>query len=110
MHATTKHLPVTANRLNQFHTETAHDEEFSLLKHIVQPRWPQDLHEVLKEIQPYWTFPEELTIEDGILLKETCIIVPHNLCQELIPLLHTGHLGLEICLISAKQSMFALTV
>ena len=75
VHATTKQLPATANRLNQFHTETAHDEELSLLKHTVQHRWPQAIWKVPREIQPYWTFQEELTIEDGILLKGTHIIV-----------------------------------
>ena len=106
MHAITKQLPVTTNRLNQFHTETAHDEELSLLKHIVQCGWFQHICEVPKEIQPYWTFREELTIEDGILLKETHIIVPHSLHQEMIQLLHTGHLGLDKCLNRAKQSMY----
>ena len=65
MHAITKQLTATANRLNQFHSETAHDEELSLLKHIVQCGWPQHIHEVQKEIQPYWTFREQLTIENG---------------------------------------------
>ena len=51
-------------------------------------------------------FQEELTIEDGILLKGTCIIVPHSLPQEMIQLLHTGHFRLEKCLNKAKQSMY----
>ena len=97
---------LTTNRLNQFHIETAHDEESSLLKHFVQCGWLQDIHEVPKEIQPYWTFQEELTIEDGMLLKGTHIIVPHSLCQQMIQLIHTEHHGLEKCLNRAKQSMY----
>ena len=106
VHASTKQLPVTANRLNQLHTETAHDEVLSLLKHIVQYGWPQDINEIPKETQPYWTFWEEVTIENGILLKGIHIIVPHILCQEMIQLLHTGNLGLEKCINRAKQSMY----
>ena len=97
---------MTANRLNQFCTESTHDEELSLLRYIVQCGWPQDICEVPKEIQPYWTFHEELTIEDGILLKGTHIIVSHSLHQEMIQLLHTGHLRLEKCLNRVKQSMY----
>ena len=52
-------MPATANRLNQFHTETAHDEELALLKHTVQNGWPQDICDLPKEIQPYWTFCED---------------------------------------------------
>ena len=42
-------MPVTANRLNQFHTETAHDEELSLLRHTVQCGWTQDICKVPKK-------------------------------------------------------------
>ena len=47
-----------------------------------------------------------MTIEDGLLLKGTCIIVPQTLHEEMIQLLHTGHLGLEKCLNRAKQSTY----
>ena len=59
-----------------------------------------------KYLTPYWTFHEEMAIEDGLLLKGTCIIVPQTLHKEMIQLLHTGHLGLEKCLNRAKQSMY----
>ena len=31
--------------------------------------WPNSIKEVPPEIQAYWTFCEELTIEDGLVLK-----------------------------------------
>ena len=106
INAITRQLPATADRLNQFHTETVQDEESALLKHIVQTGWPQDIHNLPKEIHPCWTFHEELTIEDGLLLKGICIIVPQTLHKEMIQLPHTGHLRLEKCLNRAKQSMY----
>ena len=48
----------------------------------------------------------EMTIENGLLLKGTHIIVPHTLHPKMIQLLHTGHLRLEKCLNRAKQSMY----
>ena len=106
IHAITKQLHATSDRLNQFYTETALDEEMALLKYIVQTGWPHEIHDIPKEIQPYWTFQEQITIEDGLLLKGTCIIVPQTLHKEMIQLLHTGHLRLEKCLNRAKQSMY----
>ena len=84
IHAITRQLHATADRLNQFHTETAQDEELALLKHIVQTRWLHDICELPKEVQPYWTFHEEMTIEYGLLLKGTCIIVPQTLHKAMI--------------------------
>ena len=106
IHAITRQLHATADRLNQFHTETTQDEELALLKHIVQTGWPHDIHDLPKEIQPYWTFHEEMTIEDGLLLKGTHIIIPQALCKEMIQHLHTGHLGLEKCQNRTKQFMY----
>ena len=88
IHAITRQLPVTADRLKQF------------------LGWPQDTHDLLKEIQLYWTFHKEMTIGHGLLLKGTHIIIPQTLCQEMIQLLHTGHLALAKCLNKAKQSMY----
>ena len=50
VHAITSQLPATANRLNQFHIEIAHDEDLVLLKHIVQNGWPQDICDLPKEL------------------------------------------------------------
>ena len=74
--------------------------------HYLKILWPQDIHDLLKEIQPYWTFHKEMTTENSLLLKGTCIIIPQTLHKEMIQLLHTGHLGLEKCLKRAKQSMY----
>ena len=58
VHAITRQFPAIAERLNQFHAETAHGEEWALLKHIVQNGWPQDICDLPKDIQPCWTFCE----------------------------------------------------
>ena len=92
--------------MNQFCTETTQDEELALLKHIFQTGWPHDICDLPKEIQLYWMFHEEMTIEDALLLKGAHIIIPQTLHKEMIQLLHTGHLGLEKCLNRAKQSMY----
>ena len=58
------------------------------------------------EIQPYWTFREELTIEDGIVLKGTWIVVPHKKHQATLKLIHEGHLGLGKCKLRAKDTVY----
>ena len=58
------------------------------------------------EIQPYWTFREELTIEDNIVLKATQIVVPHKKCQATLHLIHEGHLSLGKCKLRAKDTVY----
>ena len=106
IHAITKQLHAMADRLSQFHVlKPPKMKKWHYLNTLFKLDGPMKIHDLPKETQPYWTFHEQITIEDGLLLKGTCIIVPQTLYKEMIQLLHTGHLGLEKCLNRAKQSM-----
>ena len=59
-----------------------------ILKHIIQQGWLKTIKEVLIEVQKYWTFHEELTIEDGLILKGTRIIIPDKKREEILKLIH----------------------
>ena len=48
------------------------------LKHIITQGWPSNIKEVSSDMQPYWTFKDELTIEDGLILKGTKIVIPNK--------------------------------
>ena len=60
---------------------TQEDDELAPCKHAIMHGWPGTIREVPSEIQPYWTFREKLTIEDGIVLKGTWIVVAHKKYQ-----------------------------
>ena len=50
------------------------DDELDLLKHTIMQGWPSSIKQVSQVLQPYWTFREELTVEDGLILKGTRIV------------------------------------
>ena len=85
---------------------TQEDDELALLKHTITHGWVSTMREVPSEIQPYWTFREELTIEDGIVLMDTQIVVPHKKHQATLQLIHEGHLGLGKCKLRAKDTVY----
>ena len=58
------------------------------------------------EIQAYWTFREELTVEDGVVLKGILIVVPHKKCEAAPRLIHEGHLGLGKSKLRAKDTVY----
>ena len=67
----TSQLKARSDSLNQLHVATQEDDELILLKHMITNRWPNSIKEVPPEIQAYWTFREELSIENGLVLKGT---------------------------------------
>ena len=66
----------TIDSLQQIGITTQEDHEFALLKHTITQGLPRYIKEVPSVIQSYWTFREEQTIEDEIILKGTKIVLP----------------------------------
>ena len=67
---------------------------------------PKTIKEVPQEIQKYWTFCEELTVEDGLILKGTRIVIPDEKREEILKQIHEGHLGLNKCQMRAKETVY----
>ena len=57
--------------------------------------WPKSIMQVPPMLHSIWTFREELTIEDGLILKGTRIIIPNIQCKAMLKLIYEGHLGLS---------------
>ena len=106
----TSQLKARSATLNRLHTATQEDDEVILLKHMITNRWPNSIKEVPPEIQAYWTFWEELTIEDGLVLKGTRIVLPNNKCKQILILIYEGHLGLGKCKLQCKDTIYWLGI
>ena len=70
-HQITNNLRCTPDQLQQLHEKTAQDDNLAVLKNVVQSGWPEKIQELPLELHQYQTFQEELTTEDGLVLKIT---------------------------------------
>ena len=95
-----------SNSLHNLQIATQDDDKLAILKHIIQQGWPKTIKKVPSEVQQYWTFHEELTIEDGLVLKGTRIIIPDKKREDILKLIHKGHLGLNKCKMRAKEMVY----
>ena len=102
----TAHPRCTQDRIDRLQQSTDKDDTLALLKHTAQHGWPQTIIELPPELHPYWTFREEISIEDGILLKGERIIIPAVDQPDIMQQLHHGHLGLQKCLHHAQVSVY----
>ena len=102
----TSQLKARSDSLHNIQLTTQVDDKLAILKHIIQQGWLKTIKEVPIEVQKYWTFCEELTIEDGLILKGTRIIIPDKKREEILKLIHEGHLGLNKCKMRAKETVY----
>ena len=106
----TSQLKAMSDTLNQLHIATQEDDELILLKHMITNGWPNSIKEVPPEIQAYWTFHEELTIEDGLVVKGTRIVIPQSKHKQVLTMIHEGHLGLGKCKLQIKDTVYWLGI
>ena len=82
---------------------TAQDKENSQRS---RDGWPGNANECAEPAQPYFTYREELTIVDGLLVKGNRIVIPTDMRHDCLETLHAPHLGLQKTLLRACTSVF----
>ena len=104
----TNQVKTRSDTLNQLHIATQEDDKLILLKQTITNGWPNSITEVPHEIQAYWAFNEELTIEDGLVLKGAQNVIPKN--KQILKMIHEGHLGLGKCKLQCKDTVYWLGI
>ena len=105
LHQITKQLSARSYSLNQLKLATQEDDELVLLKYTITQGWLSTIKDVPNALQPYWTFLKELTVEDGLVLKGTRIVIPNKKHEAVLKLKQEGHLGLSKCKLHAKDTV-----
>ena len=106
----TNQLNSRSDSLKQLCLATQEDDDLVLITHTITNRWLNTIKEVSNELQAYWTFQEELTIKDGLVLKGTRIIIPNNKHNQILIMIHEGHLGLGKCKFQVKDTVYWLGI
>ena len=73
---------------------------------VISKGWPKKRSSLAPNLQPYLNYRDELTIEDGILMKGQKFTIPTSLKQQYIDKIHTGHTGIGSCLKKAREFIF----
>ena len=81
--------------------ETAKDPELSALHKLISEGWPPKRSSVPDNLKDYWNYRDELTVKDGILLKNW-----KNLQLVYIDKIQAGHLGINKSLQKARDYLF----
>ena len=73
---------------------------------LTQQGWPHQRRHVPHLARRYWDFRDELSTDDGMLLKGPRLIIPLELQEEYLSHLHEGYLSASKVQENAKQHMY----
>lgn len=85
-------LPVTESKWKEIAKATTADKELQSVIKNIDNGWEQGPFP-----KPYYHFRDELTVIDGVILKNNHIVVPSVLRQDMLNKIHEGHMGIEKC-------------
>ena len=58
------------------------------------------------DLRSFWSFRDELGIEDGVLLQGKQVIIPERMRGTILSQLHKGHRGVEKTRMLARESEY----
>jgi len=101
VHAVFECLPATERRLEEIRQ---HQKEDTVLQNVIkycQSGWPEQ-HDIPESVKPYYSVAVELTVEKGLLMRGSRVVIPASLHGSILCKLHDGHQGITKCRERAK--------
>lgn len=96
----TETLPMSDMKSKQIAAETEKDGYLQkVIKHMKEG-WRKG------ECQQYFNIRAELSLVNGLLLRNNRVVIPQSLRPEMLQRLHEGHLGIEKCKRRARTAVY----
>ncbi|SCV65341.1 Integrase core domain protein [Anaplasma phagocytophilum] len=101
---------LTSSRLESLRQHQAQDGVCAGLLRLCESGWPEKVSKVPNHLRGYWKVRGSITVYDGLLLKDRCIIIPPGLRKDMLQLIHEGHQGIGRCKARARDAVWWPTV
>ena len=98
-------LPATEQRLEQIRQHQRNDKACQQITEFCQSGWP-DKKSLSVTVRPYFPIAAEFSVEGGLLMRGSRIVIPPTLHKELLDKIHEGHQGITKCRERARQSVW----
>ena len=102
----TSNLPVSSTEIELIHEETSKDPTLTLLRHYIHMGWPSDCRMLPQELHTFWNYREDLSMENRLITRGARLLIPSTLRKKVLEQIHEGHLGIEKCMLKARDSVF----
>ena len=88
---------------HQLRDQTARDPTMNALMETMIQGWPDSIKDLPTDVRVFWSFREELAVEDGIIFKGKQVLIPESLRADILAQLHQSHQGIEKTQLLARE-------
>ena len=75
------------------------------LKTYCEKGWPSR-QELPGAVKPYYSVSAEISVQDGLIMRGSRIVIPASMRLSILDKIHTGHQGISKCRERARQSVW----
>ena len=100
------YIAFTKPWIEKLKDSTQRDPILAMVYQLTQQGWPHQRRHVPRLARRYWDFRDELSTDDGMLLKGPRLVIPGELQEEYLSRLHEGYLSASKVQENAKQHMY----
>ena len=98
-------LPATEKQLERIKQHQGEDEVCQQVMTYCRSGWPPR-HDVAGAVSLYYHVSSELSVDNGLLMRGSRIVIPTALRLEMLDKIHTGHQGITKCRERARHSIW----
>ena len=84
---------VTDKTLKKVAEATAEDENLLTLASLITYGWPCDKTQTPFNVREYWSYRDELSVQNGIIYGGTRVLIPIAMRPRMLEQIHSAHLG-----------------
>ena len=72
--------------------------------------WPEMRDDCPQNLRNFWTYRDELSILNGLVLKGVRIVIPEQCRAKVLEKLHEGHFGIDRTKLRARDTVYWLEI
>ena len=99
-------VSITDERLEDIRLKTRVDPELQVLKETILKGWPTHYKNVPECIRSYFSYRDELSADNDLIFRGSCIVVPKSLRSYMIKQIHYAHTGIESTIRYGRDILF----
>ena len=96
----------SSDKMKELRDATNKDCKLIALCETIISGWPYTIKEVPSALKPYWPYHDELSVEDGLVMKSDRVVVPKVLQKGVLDTVPSAHQGIEKCKLRARTCVF----
>ena len=100
------HLLVASTTLQTIQNATQEDQSLQELQQYIIQGWPDTKYGLPSYITPYYDIRDELTVQQGMVLKGNTLVVPQAARKFALERIHSSHMGANACIRRAREALY----